>query len=1360
MMEATEQDEPFRLQDDSDSYTRSAVYPSSDLPHSAELISGHNAPAVSSVYGNSDQPRNEFLNLVTTISQAYRRRRYIKMRGVNNVPFVALAEGSDFQVSQPIEFALSHSQGISRTKEIVVIKQSVRNAPGRPLKPADMSKIALELRILDHFHNHENIVSLRGVGWFYENSYDNALTPCAQPALLLEHAQGTLSTLLRSWDATSVEARLFLCRDVTMGLKALQEAGVGHGDLKPANILIFAHGSSTDHAPMAKYYAKISDFSQARLADTTTKRRLGGTFPYLPPERDEELSATEVQAADVWSLGVLFAATLFDQELDANPMRLRRESDFDGELLGESIKQASQQQFHQSTLESFWHQLWTQMFAYTLQKDAQDRAFIKLCESMHATFTDYLQRIKRVLVDHQNSHVARLKTNDALELFISYEGFKPVSNQVKDMVESELLAICDGPDSPLRATACFELAVVLLSAFARPCTDERTRRGLSYLYQAAELGDLRAKALGLRLTISFRVERLPDYDDERLQKWQREAVASGHSILMQDIDDGDTYQASGSLDGIDATSILTDQLDLHEAAASGNLAALENSIKNHSLDEKNSSGETALIVAARSGQVPAILRLLHAGADPSLCDSNNANILHHAWCYQGPFEGVRDVLQFCRDRNYSDLFFQSADGLLQTGHLSLYPTPPGTPLERAVAKSKIRLVDLFLTIMPRRSPLNGVILRRALLLAFKFCHVAIQERLISYACQESASEHRLDKPLWNTMWDFRGAGYTYMDAIVVGTISGDGQGVDLPIDFWRRCCLGKEAVDRVLESLVRLIYWGVESSQGDKIPREKAEEMLDKAIKLALVERSYDAVEILLAEKGEITLGVHNRCLSIRHLAWRSILAPFGPLSELLHEDWMRRRDLFLHAEPDLQVNYIDQIFHDSEGRTLAQQAILNGDRTVFQILIRHFGADLRLPAPLSLDFPIDTVPHGQMNLYSLIARSEQFDWWFAEEAWSLKIPISWPLLSPTATSDLQLPPLYHALGNHFWAMSFWLFRNGATMLDEVTKGIDLLELLLSPQFLDVKIMGFLFPPLPDASHDLLPEYFQNDPQYWMFQYLQKAKLFAEPYRAGAHRGDRPNTFGLHAKDSYKAIGAHWKILFESHHPGLDRANTVGIYFPSGDWRPIIRRHCIFRQALSLGWETLEDTIKSYQENGNFPRQSWSSLLIGSPLDDMSFTGMGKSDLWQDYWYLPSIWHRLFQQCVSIAICILLVIYTSRTVEFRWPRQETAFEDILLDFKSTIILIGVVVPAGIGVVVAGIGIRTASFGDSSDDNGRKISNHPVHAFINGCVKMWFALYHRYLSIRYLSSVEDCDEYVLGSQYQLLARQSDFTRRKI
>jgi hypothetical protein len=188
-------------------------------------------------------------------------------------------------------------------------------------------------------------------------------------------------------------------------------------------------------------------------------------------------------------------------------------------------------------------------------------------------------------------------------------------------------------------------------------------------------------------------------------------------------------------------------------------------------------------------------------------------------------------------------------------------------------------------------------LRRALLLAFKFSHVPIQERLISYACQESASEQKSEKPLWNTQWDFEGSSYTYIDAIVVGTISGDGHGVDLPIDFWRRCCLGIGAADRVWESLMRLVHWGMGSSQGDKIPREKAEEMLDKAIKLALAERSYDAIEVLLAEKGEVTLGIQSRCLSIRHLAWRSILVPFGPISEILHEDWVRRRDLFLHAE-------------------------------------------------------------------------------------------------------------------------------------------------------------------------------------------------------------------------------------------------------------------------------------------------------------------------------------------------------------------------------------------------------------------------------------------------------------------------------
>lgn len=70
-------------------------------------------------------------------------------------------------------------------------------------------------------------------------------------------------------------------------------------------------------------------------------------------------------------------------------------------------------------------------------------------------------------------------------------------------------------------------------------------------------------------------------------------------------------------------------------------------------------------------------------------------------------------------------------------------------------------------------------------------------------------------------------------------------------------------------------------------------------------------------------------------------------------------------------VNYIDQIFLYRGPITLLQQALYEGDRNMFYVLTRNYGADPMLP----MKHPIFS---KQLNGYSFLSLCGHRDIWFA----------------------------------------------------------------------------------------------------------------------------------------------------------------------------------------------------------------------------------------------------------------------------------------------------------------------------------------------------------------------------------------------
>ncbi|VZI00380.1 unnamed protein product [Fusarium fujikuroi] len=97
------------------------------------------------------------------------------------------------------------------------------------------SSMAMELQILRNkfIKNHPNIVQLLGICW--KSVKDGVL----MPSFVLEAAEIDLEKFLDNPKAVEYRKVLGLAVDIATGVRALHDVGIIHGDIKPANVLIF-----------------------------------------------------------------------------------------------------------------------------------------------------------------------------------------------------------------------------------------------------------------------------------------------------------------------------------------------------------------------------------------------------------------------------------------------------------------------------------------------------------------------------------------------------------------------------------------------------------------------------------------------------------------------------------------------------------------------------------------------------------------------------------------------------------------------------------------------------------------------------------------------------------------------------------------------------------------------------------------------------------------------------------------------------------------------------------------------------------------------------------------------------------------
>ncbi|KAM5345132.1 hypothetical protein ACJ41O_010994 [Fusarium nematophilum] len=163
--------------------------------------------------------------------------------------------------------------------------------------------ILTEFSVLTHppLRDHENILSLQGIGWESDPLDESMLWPI----MVVEWAKyGSLLDFVRT-NPLSLATKTSLFADVACGLSALHECGVVHGDIKCGNILVFPT-DKTEHG----YQAKLADFGYSVFAGESDASLIGGTWPWNAPEWRTKVDRSSLPKSDIFSFGLLVMQVL------------------------------------------------------------------------------------------------------------------------------------------------------------------------------------------------------------------------------------------------------------------------------------------------------------------------------------------------------------------------------------------------------------------------------------------------------------------------------------------------------------------------------------------------------------------------------------------------------------------------------------------------------------------------------------------------------------------------------------------------------------------------------------------------------------------------------------------------------------------------------------------------------------------------------------------------------------------------------------------------------------------------------------------------------------------------------------------
>ena len=105
------------------------------------------------------------------------------------------------------------------------------------------------------------------------------------------------------WDVRGLQKFAY---DILNGLLCVHESDYVHGDIKPANILVYQESAAAGVSPKAKYV--LADFGTSRK--WSEKLKAGDDDDQFTVVERKDVTKKEAQAQDIWALGITFLTIL------------------------------------------------------------------------------------------------------------------------------------------------------------------------------------------------------------------------------------------------------------------------------------------------------------------------------------------------------------------------------------------------------------------------------------------------------------------------------------------------------------------------------------------------------------------------------------------------------------------------------------------------------------------------------------------------------------------------------------------------------------------------------------------------------------------------------------------------------------------------------------------------------------------------------------------------------------------------------------------------------------------------------------------------------------------------------------------
>ncbi|RYP36004.1 hypothetical protein DL767_003571 [Monosporascus sp. MG133] len=599
-------------------------------------------------------PKPDFITFVSLASEIYQaqdddlipvQQYQPALETYQGKGHTSLVTHADISRNAPSAYARG---AISSFSEGVVIKRP------RDIKleksSSGLVSFITELRIRFHptLRTHPHIARLRGVGWGFED--EDATIP--QPILLEEFApQGALDSFWKNWNFVRMtfKSKLEFCRDLADGLHALHTCGVVHGDVKPANILVFPRPGSRD-----SFAVKLTDFGHSAIESDSQGMLPAFTPQWCAPEATREddslaMGFPDMKATDVYSYGLVLLSIMIGRSfyLDYEQVEEVQRDKQNGTLLQRSIEQVEKEdkECMDSDLEVGTV---SALLRETIQRDPRLRSL--------SGCTDIIDRYE---LETQTT-TSRIKPSTTLErltpvgpldivskVTVGYQTMAHCGYQLKAHIARELEKIALHPNDARRPAAEWELAICYFSGFGVTKSFEKSSHWLCLAYDhgviaAREYRKPLCDAMGIA-AIDTERSRSKDIGESSLQTGLQSATSPrgdtpsvsemNQSLVEEQDEDSTVFGEMGSGGNLDPPRR---QTPLSPAFAStiarGSTKELQTFLEDNSapVNGQDADGNTPLLLAAKYKRYDVLCHFLEAeDTDFAASNKSGQTVLHH-----------------------------------------------------------------------------------------------------------------------------------------------------------------------------------------------------------------------------------------------------------------------------------------------------------------------------------------------------------------------------------------------------------------------------------------------------------------------------------------------------------------------------------------------------------------------------------------------------------------------------------------------------------------------------------------------------------------------------------------------------------